>query len=1048
MDQINDISRDEEVSAHVSTSSPFIQNTQTMMALHTILLSAADEAVVTAGPALLAWSILLRALNFRVMNATLDGQNDSEASRSGHLSSNDTNLTLRPDRYHDVMKQIMITLEEDVVDFIARGAVNHCRVFDTLSAISLRLGNTSDSFFSTTTGAQMRVVILGLIANSLAIGYIPEIIEATISALSAGESYWDVLDSKPLPWFDDPIAIFLAHDVLVDGLLETARTRIPLDSIPFLRMLRAVAVVPPNSGGRQLKSATDFLDTLQFFTYSFPPEFNGYETVQEEDNNNNIRSTRLIQLFEPRPRGVGNYALQGQSLSLMKVDQDFCIPAGSPGRVVSDSGPRTAFWYHEFSGLKYFGKLLETFLTASDLVDAMTGEPADRDLVGEIIGLLAMLLLGTTKSADVNPNSEDDALRILESASSGLSRNHDITTVIFDIFQQELQNQSVYSGADVPLDLLVSCVQFIHAMIPISPGRVWPLLSRSELLGVGGAGGRLSAIVESVELVSGRYELLISCCRLYESLVDDFTTNAMIRRSKGRPSKRFGRKEDVSTGVPNQVLSKIIYSFTRYMAEVFENSGTWKYTFPDDQRRLIKTIGQTFDKILRYAYGLESAVEDSNEEAPDDRMFLRLETAKERNPERSTKIMEALMPSASQLVDSYCSTTTGSLRFRPLLRTYFDGLETPHLTTYLHRLKLWISQVNTILSFSKTVLRLRIILDRPSSQVESQLFKASPLIARLYAVNEAYQNHVVALFEAMIVAASGNTSEPPSLLGHLGTQSARNFLRMLSDLDKPLLRDENITTIWHFLSMVVGSRQQWFANYVLTGRTPRGLLENKASGKDLATLDKPLLTTALEKLSNIDSIPRTEALAILEFTALAQNFWPWTVCDSPSYVTFIRDISEFVGNLKPIQQATNLDASIDACYQTRIAAYISEVLAMRLFHMRQKGVEWQAKDLIPNLSYFTRFAVAVPTYNTNLHITLERNFERQYPGCTIGDLKRTALECHHLGKEYFYNLPLADKMLQMDQAWTGRRDNGLRTEFAIANVNLSLVDAQIVSVPV
>jgi nuclear pore complex protein Nup188 len=250
--------------------------------------------------------------------------------------------------------------------------------------------------------------------------------------------------------------------------------------------------------------------------------------------------------------------------------------------------------------------------------------------------------------------------------------------------------------------------------------------------------------------------------------------------------------------------------------------------------------------------------------------------------------------------------------------------------------------------------------------------------------------------------------------------------------------------IWHFLSMVVSSRQQWFANYLLTSKTPRDGSTTKISRRDLATLDKPLLTAALETLSKIDEIPRSEALAILEFVSLAQNFWPWTVCDSPKYSDFIRNISEFVGNLRPIQQSPNLEATIDACYQSRIAGYIAEVLAMHIFHTRQKGYTSPAKDLIPNLSYFTRFAVAVPSYNTSLHTMLKRNFEDKYPGCSLGDLKRATLEDHQFGREYFYDLSLADKMLRLDQAWTGRKDDGLRNEFALANVNLSLVDAQIV----
>ncbi len=375
--------------------------------------------------------------------------------------------------------------------------------------------------------------------------------------------------------------------------------------------------------------------------------------------------------------------------------------------------------------------------------------------------------------------------------------------------------------------------------------------------------------------------------------------------------------------------------------------------------------------------------------------------------EKPAKMMQALAPAASHLVETFLS-------------------------------------ASSILSFSKTLLRVSAFLDRPTSQLEKQLFKASPLIARLYAVNDAYKNPVVVLFEALIVAASSNNSEPPSLLGHLSPQTAKNFLHMLSDLDNPLSREKNVLDIWHFLSMVVSNRQQWFANYLLTGRTPRDALQNKTAGKDLAALDKPLLTTALESLSSIKDLPKTKALAMLEFVALSQNFWPWTVYGSQKHADFIKSISEFVGILPPIQKSANLEANLEACYQTRIAAYIAEILAMHLFHTRQTGSSSTVKDLLSNLSYFARFAVAVPTYNSSLHAQLKLNFEARYPGCTLWDLKRTSLEDRQIGKDYFYDLPLADKMLSLDQAWTGRKNDGLRAEFTHANVNLSMVDSQIV----
>lgn len=106
-----------------------------------------------------------------------------------------------------------------------------------------------------------------------------------------------------------------------------------------------------------------------------------------------------------------------------------------------------------------------------------------------------------------------------------------------------------------------SCVQFIHALLPILPNRVWPLLARSGLLELGRGGGRLTTIVGSVELVSGRFDLLLACTRLFEGIVDDFVSKAVRRKNGERSSARFGNDEESSgAGVPGKSKYSVLVS--------------------------------------------------------------------------------------------------------------------------------------------------------------------------------------------------------------------------------------------------------------------------------------------------------------------------------------------------------------------------------------------------------------------------------------------------------------------------------------------------------
>ena len=96
------------------------------------------------------------------------------------------------------------------------------------------------------------------------------------------------------------------------------------------------------------------------------------------------------------------------------------------------------------------------------MIDANTGGNADRDSVADIIGTFAGILLGISKAADSASNSGSDpaekkaeGYQLLETASAGLGEDRDIITVIFGIFEEELQLQSTSFGSDVSLEILI-----------------------------------------------------------------------------------------------------------------------------------------------------------------------------------------------------------------------------------------------------------------------------------------------------------------------------------------------------------------------------------------------------------------------------------------------------------------------------------------------------------------------------------------------------------------------------------------------------------------
>ena len=116
------------------------------------------------------------------------------------------------------------------------------------------------------------------------------------------------------------------------------------------------------------------------------------------------------------------------------------------------------------------------------------------------------------------------------------------------------------------------------------------------------------------------------------------------------------------------VLSKVLLSFTRYFVDVLESSCTWRYALQDDRRRLTKTVTETFDRILRYVYGIDSKLKSTadSDSKPMDSVLLKsitdVQTKLDATKKPKPTVMAALLPAASHLVDSFLPASSAALR--------------------------------------------------------------------------------------------------------------------------------------------------------------------------------------------------------------------------------------------------------------------------------------------------------------------------------------------------------------------------------------------------
>jgi nuclear pore complex protein Nup188 len=127
-----------------------------------------------------------------------------------------------------------------------------------------------------------------------------------------------------------------------------------------------------------------------------------------------------------------------------------------------------------------------------------------------------------------------------------------------------------------------------------------------------------------------------------------------------------------------------------------------------------------------------------------------------------------------------------------------------------------------------------------------------------------------------------------------------------------------------------------------------------------------------------------------------------------------------------------------------MASLIVDICAMSVRHHSQAGDNSFTKKLSPHLSYLMENGVSAPSYNVSLHNNLRKNIEAKFPSCSLSKFKHTSLKRHPLGRTFYYDIEVAGKVLGFDPSWVGKGGQGFAEEVARANVNLSLVQAQVV----
>ncbi|KAL8786877.1 MAG: hypothetical protein Q9213_002508 [Squamulea squamosa] len=1032
-------------------NSCYLHDVDTSGEITEILINAASECLQVASPAVLAWSVILQTLRERSISAREEREDrismrsnglsgsasspEAESSEQSLIRSSGSALRRRSSTGSDTPQQqsfleqlldrvLLVPVNGDAVAYLARAAVDRSSVFNIVTTLSASCYAPLSSYHGLQSNLRIRRILLDLIHAVLPmINYQPDLVATTLAVLSGNEDYWELQRRARKFQEIEPAAIFLSDKGFMTKIFAVALSRFPFEIMPFLKLCRALGSVSQEEEG--LPAIWSKLVTTDSFTWTLPSSFTAYELLPDDEESSIISLTAELELFDneniaqplvKRLKPSGG-AASAQMLSLRQ------IPRGTPGRVLSETKPLVVLWRHDYCPLAYLGLLL---YSASSIETNLGSNPQSSNLsleaIAEIIDLLSIILVTTIRGASASESSLstlDATQNILDTASEGLGLGQDIVSVIFDIFEKELGRQPKTTD-EAPLNVLLSCIQFAETLLHVMPDRVWPFLGRSILLGVKDSDSQLGVVLASTEMVLGRYDLLLACIHLFESLAEDAIRHAVIRKSQTKSVARFAAVRPPSTGVSQIVMKKVLLNYQRIMLDVYESVSTWKFSQIDQRHEINTRLFLIFNRLLTCCFGIED------------------------QPDTNQKLTVSLMPAVEQIVKAFLSTSGTENTLTYIFIVVQEGVGKalgiePQKTLY------GIQQTVEALRLATTLLRLNTLLGLERSALEGMTLRHVSLLARCYTSHPTFRQPVVELLGVLVFNADLTDGQPASLLGHMGEDGASRFLEVLAQIDEPLCDRSVSVAIWKLLSAVVSKRQQWFAIFVLTGEAPRKLIKREITDLDGRDCLGSVLSVALDRLSALGRLHAENALAMLEFVALAADSWPWILAIAERHSYFLPAITEYISQVETVTNTTQNRSSQVGMeyYKLQLTSYITEILAMYTHHTRHANNTSYAKELLPNLTYVSTAAVLPPEYNASLHSNLRQNFEAKFENCRLTAFKRTSLKLPSLGESFYYDLDIANAMLNSHSSWIGRDQGGFAAELARANANLSVVEARI-----
>lgn len=187
---------------------------------------------------------------------------------------------------------------------------------------------------------------------------------------------------------------------------------------------------------------------------------------------------------------------------------------------------------------------------------------------------------------------------------------------------------------------------------------------------------------------------------------------------------------------------------------------------------------------------------------------------------------------------------------------------------------------------------------------------------------------------------------------------------------------------------------------------------------------------------------------MVEFISKAHNSWAPILStirqDKALWAKFLILLA-WSGTIVDISDSS--DRTLQNCWRLHTAGAAVDAIAIEIFHagaMTQAGSIEVLRDHFVTqkdikLQEIASEAFRIRGYRDSLFFHLRRNFQKKFRTADILQFQRSTIYDRQFGEEYFFDISIGRAVLGDDPAW-----EGFEKEIRLANLNMSIVDAQLV----